>query len=175
MQWVPAHCGLEGNELADQLAKAGCTLPQQDVEIPLAVARTVIHRHVTASWQNSVRDEMNSWHIDACGGRRKWPIPPDLEGLHRRDCVTIHQLRTGTSSLLHNYLARLPGAAESDLCPNCTMVSDSAQHFLTGCDALLVQRRDCFGTDGVTAGVAFENSQDLLQFVRRSGRRRPRL
>jgi ribonuclease HI len=102
MQWVPAHCGLEGNELADQLAKAGCAHPQQYVEIALATARTVIHRHVAASWQHSVRSEMNAWHIDACGGRREWPIPPDLDGLHRRDCVTIHQLRTGTSSLLHN-------------------------------------------------------------------------
>ena len=28
LQWVPAHCGIVGNEMADQLAKKGCTLIQ---------------------------------------------------------------------------------------------------------------------------------------------------
>ena len=30
LQWIPAHCGLRGNELADTLAKQGAHLEQID-------------------------------------------------------------------------------------------------------------------------------------------------
>ena len=30
LQWIPAHCGINGNEMADKLAKRGATMTQHD-------------------------------------------------------------------------------------------------------------------------------------------------
>lgn len=35
MQWVPLHCGIERNEVADELAGAAIELDQQDVPLSL--------------------------------------------------------------------------------------------------------------------------------------------
>jgi len=38
IQWIPAHCGLPGNTLADSEAKQRTTLPQSMVPIDMATA-----------------------------------------------------------------------------------------------------------------------------------------
>jgi len=34
IEWVPAHCGIEGNEMADQLAKTGATMTNETNDNP---------------------------------------------------------------------------------------------------------------------------------------------
>ena len=40
LQWIPSHCDLYGNEMADQRAKEGSKLPQEDNYISFNEAKT---------------------------------------------------------------------------------------------------------------------------------------
>ena len=42
LQWIPAHCGINGNEMADKLARKGATMRQYDNPITLAEQKTII-------------------------------------------------------------------------------------------------------------------------------------
>ena len=41
MQWIPAHCGLFGNEEADRLAKDGSSKPQSPAKISFQETKTL--------------------------------------------------------------------------------------------------------------------------------------
>ena len=42
LQWIPAHYGINGNEMADKLAKRGAAMTQHDNPITLAKKKTII-------------------------------------------------------------------------------------------------------------------------------------
>jgi len=48
LQWVPANCGIVGNERADELAKEASGLPQQDTPIDVRTATKAVAR--AARW-----------------------------------------------------------------------------------------------------------------------------
>ncbi|XP_043219375.1 uncharacterized protein LOC122380354 [Amphibalanus amphitrite] len=46
LQWVPSHCGLEGNERADSIAKEASNLAQDQAPIDVQTAHRAAARHV---------------------------------------------------------------------------------------------------------------------------------
>ena len=71
LQWIPAHCGIPGNELADQLAKSGARMDQPDVDLTYKERRTIIK----SSYRLTV--ERDDYHL-----------------LSRKEQVTIFRLKT---------------------------------------------------------------------------------
>ena len=53
LQWIPAHCGIPGNEQADRLAKAGSILQQPQVELAYSETKTLLRRQAKSDWQMS--------------------------------------------------------------------------------------------------------------------------
>ena len=42
LQWIPAHCGISGNENADELAKRGANMQQENLPITIKQKKTII-------------------------------------------------------------------------------------------------------------------------------------
>ena len=76
IQWIPAHCGISGNEKADELAKRGATMQQENLPITIKQKKTIIK---------------NMFRVNT--------IHDDYHKLDRAGQVILIRLRTGHNRL----------------------------------------------------------------------------
>ena len=110
LQWVPAHCGLPGNERADELAKEASSLPQEapiDVRTVTKAVSRAAYRAWRHQWPNGLFKQI--W-----GDR----MPSPVLGEDRGAAVDTHQLRAGHWSRSRQYLHRI-GCLPSPDCAGC--------------------------------------------------------
>lgn len=117
LQWVPAHCGIAGNERADKMAKMGARDDQPDNPVCLAESNTIIKAIF------------------------KTPTTPDAyHNLTRQDQVIIFRLRTGHNRL-NQHLYRKMKVVSSPLC-SCEKAEQDTRHILQDCGALRQLREE---------------------------------
>ena len=162
--WVPSHCGIEGNEMVDQLAKE--TLDHDIDPLPTVhfadlkpLLYSYIQREVQIKWDVSIH------------GRDLYLLKPTLgpskrfRHLTRAEEVVITQLRIGhTKATKSHILSRGPPTA----CQYCGQTL-SIEHILLEC-TVLQQSRDEYYTVG-SLGTLFATITEayIIAFLRETG------
>ncbi|KAK7105354.1 hypothetical protein V1264_016747 [Littorina saxatilis] len=105
LQWIPSHCGIEGNEQADRKAKLGAKNEQEEKAVSSTEMKTIIKSLL-----------------------KKHPMHDSYEQPSRPDQVTIFRLRTGHNRL-HQDLHKNLRAVPAPMCP-CGEGEQDAAHIL---------------------------------------------
>ena len=116
-QWIPAHCGISGNEQGDILAKEGARGEQHDNKVSFKVKKTLIR---VLTMPRSQRDD---YHL-----------------MSREQQVVLVRLRTGHNRLNRHIHCKLK-LAPSPTCP-CGQVDQITEHVVQRCPFHKVIRED---------------------------------
>jgi ribonuclease HI len=108
LQWIPSHCGIEGNEEADKMAKLGAEDEQEENSISLTEMKTIIKSLYRTHQQNDGYHHMS-----------------------RPQQVTIFRLRTGHNRLMHHMHQKLH-LVPSPMC-SCGDAEQTTEHILQDC------------------------------------------
>ena len=111
LQWVPAHCGLPGNERADTLAKEAAGMAQEATPVDARTLSRAAARAARKKWQESWPA---GWYRDVMADR----VPPPIRAATREAAVDVHQLRSGHWGRSEQYLHRIGRRPTAD-CNQC--------------------------------------------------------
>jgi ribonuclease HI len=163
LRWVPGHCGIEGNEHADELAKEGLLLPVPGE--PLPVSQCLVRRKIR---EDSRRLSQKFW-LESKGQKQAKALlggynekrTSSLLKLERNEVCSVTRYLTG-HCCLRRHLMRMKMSTTS-ICRFCEMAEETSEHILCDCPALMLRRNRIWGS----RLISVQNLQkDLLHIVR---------
>ena len=132
LRWIPAHCGYEGTELADQLAKRGSNndrATRTKLLMPGCVCYAALRRKTRVSWIKSYKLNPPKSKMFNILWRDKFS--KDLIRMNKRDLRAATQILTGHAHLNY-HLSKLNRSVEP-LFPLCEAEYDTVPHLLAQC------------------------------------------
>ena len=173
LQWVRGHAGTAGNDLADELAKAGAAKnfmgPEPAVGISPQLVKTEIHKIAQ-------QKHVSLWRqLLSCQQAKEFGIEPDIKRAKALLRLPRPRIRAAVSLLtghggFNKHLFRM-GLCGTSTCPSCRQEEDTACHLLCRCEALHYQRLWTLGQSYLEpADVGTVSLDCLLSFLEDSGR-----
>ena len=129
--WVPGHCGLAGNERADEMAKRGGEGNQPEVPLDGSVRMAYIRRNLGGHGEVQHERTRETYRSG---------VKEDKEGvLSREEQVNLSRFRSGHHTQLRRWLVMVK-REEDDTCRLCGEEEESSEHLLIRCPALALVR-----------------------------------
>ena len=156
IQWIPAHCGIPGNERADQLAKQGAQKDQPNPGTSYEEIKTILQREGQKEWKTLHPESQNTEAFDM---------------LNRDGQVIIFRLRTGHCRLKGHLYQKLK-VGDNGLCPCDSGEIMTPAHILQDCQMFGRQRQETWPDDTSLEKKLYGCLGDLnrtTQFVRKCG------
>ena len=175
--WVPGHCGIEGNEKADTLAKVASETvyfgPEPAVGISPTAIKMALKHFVNA--RHTVR-----WSF-VPGCRQSKQLVFGLDRYRTKELLSLSrkQLQIATGILTgHCGVQRhlhLMGITDQVNCPFCGKEPETVEHFMCKCSQFDRQRQNKLGSASLTDMQELNSTRikGLLSFVKSTGRFNP--
>ena len=148
LQWIPAHCGIPGNEKADELAKAGGNLLQTHPSQSFKEIKTLLKQSMKMKWSRKN------------GGYK--PELDNINSLSRNEQTKIFRLRTGHCGL-RAHLHKM-GLRDTAAC-SCGALKQTPEHILQDCPDFARQRREVWPTGATLDDKLWGTGEDLKRTV----------
>jgi hypothetical protein len=130
------HCGLLGNERADEEARRAADIGPADGAQRGRISFEVVKRLIRSQVKDGPPNYARTLRVYGEGSLRP------LQGASRREEVLLAQLRGGCSLLLGETRRRVQGADST--CPHCGEEEEDLEHVLRACPKLESPRRRNF-------------------------------
>ena len=140
--WIPGHQGIEGNEVADELARRGAMSDSPALDLPLPIRYFYnLNYDKLINKSNNDWKSVNSSKIAKIFWPKHDPSKTDyLLSLSRKECGLVVGVTTGHCLTAH-YLNKL-GLLRDDSCRKCKDPNskETVEHILCNCPALAKTR-----------------------------------
>ena len=159
--WVPAHCNIKGNEMADKAAKEAIKLSKNcNYPVLYSDMKAFLNQVFKEKWETDWQSKLNNklFNVDNTIGKR------DFGGFNTRlDEIKFTRLRLGHTGLTNKYLLM------GDFQPVCSVCNSflTIYHILIECPKYEVKRKFIFGSYELKIGDILErgNSHNIYSVI----------
>ena len=157
--WIPGHVGLDGNDMADELAKQSLTSEEiHNIKLPHSDYKPKIKQYLFSKWNADWSKEKQN---------KLFKIQPTLKKqpplqLNRKDSVVFTRLRIGHSALTHSYILTQD---EKPFCISCN-ADLTIKHILTECIEFSNTRKKHFKCTDIKNIFDIVEPKKILNFLK---------
>jgi len=132
--WIPSHINIEGNEAADNQAKRGSFLNQDEIPIEKDIVKAKIKRERYNIEHEGARQKFKERREPKQAIEKRWP---------HKIKVLYTRLRTNHSAELGYYQKKINNEEEGK-CRLCHDKEETSEHLVCDCPGLEMTRREIF-------------------------------